>query len=135
MPARFRKRCRYPRPSCAHSAEAALLSDRVIIARSRDTSVLVRYLCWSSALRSPAPRIVTFTTLAESKRAVPLREHTSPSVGSSTQRATVPERPRRAAWMARVRPAASAGCDTDVQTTAGAVAVTAGAAGLAAAAA
>ncbi len=95
------------------------MSDRVIIARALAASVLVRYLCWSRALRSSAPRMVTFTTLAESKCQPLLSRHTSPVPGSSTSTATAETRPRRAAWISRLILAASAPWEDELQTAGG----------------
>src|SRR5215470_10074574 len=78
--------------------------------------------------------MVTFTTLAESKRAAPLSEQDTPRIGSSTTRATESERLRRAAQMSLASRAASAGCDADVQLTIPTVVVAAAGAVVAAAA-
>ena len=67
-------------------------------------------------MRSSAPRIVTFTTLAESKCAVLSSRHSNPAPGSSTSTATKETRCRRAVWMARPILAASAGWEEDAQT-------------------
>src|SRR5262245_60641813 len=104
------------------------------MARASDASVAVRYRCWSRALRSSAPRMVTFTTLAESKRAAPLSEQDTPRIGSAATRATESERARRAAQMSLASRAASAGWDADVQLTIPAVAAAAAGAAVAAAA-
>lgn len=104
-------------PSLAHSVDAALLSDLVIMARSRVVSLPVRNRCWSSALRSVAPRMITFTMLAESKCADPLSEQVTPAPGASTHTATVETRPRRAAWMSRATAAATAAWVVDVHAT------------------
>src|SRR5215472_9186249 len=102
--------------------------------RARDASVAVRYRFWSRALRSSAPRMVTFTTLAESKRAAPLSEQDTPRIGSATARATESERLRRAAQMSLASRAATVGCDAEVQLTIPTVVVEAAGAATAAAA-
>jgi hypothetical protein len=91
------------------------LSDRVIIAQASARSLRVSDRCSAWALRSSAPRIVTFTTLAESKCEVLSSRHTTPAPGSSTSTATKETRSRRAASTARLILAASAGCDDDAQ--------------------
>ena len=116
IPARFRKRCSQARPVSSHSADAASLSDRVIIAQASARSFRVSDRCSAWALRSSAPRIVTFTTLAESKCEVLLSRHTTPAPGSSTSTATKEARCRRAVSMARLILAASARWEEDAQT-------------------
>src|SRR3954454_15074309 len=90
------------------------------MARSRRTSVLVRYLCWSSTFRSIAPMMITLTMLAESKCDDPLSEQVIPASGSSTQTATRDDRPFSAARMSCASLAASLGLEVEVQTTAAA---------------
>jgi hypothetical protein len=115
IPASSRKRCSQVRPVSAHSADAASLSDRVIIAQASARSLRVSGRCSAWALRSSAPRIVTFTTLAEVKCEVLSSRHTTPAPGSSTSTATNETRPRRTAATARPILAASAGCEDDTQ--------------------
>src|SRR5215469_6405425 len=78
--------------------------------------------------------MVTFTTLAESKRAAPLSEQDTPRIGSATARATESERLRRAAQMSLASRAATVGCDAEVQLTIPTVVVEAAGAATAAAA-
>ena len=79
------------------------------------TSVAVSDLCCSIALRSRAPRIVTLTTLAESKCLPCLSAQTTPFTRSFTVSATVDERLLTAARMSRDSRAASAGCEEEWQ--------------------
>jgi hypothetical protein len=58
-------------------------------------------------------RIVTLTTLAESKCAALSSRHTTPAPGSSTSTATTDSRPSRAASMPRLIRAASAAWDEE----------------------
>ena len=115
IPARFRKRCSRVRPVSAHSADAAPLSDRVIIAQASARSLRVSDRCSAWALRSSAPRMITFTTLAESKCDLLSSRHTTPAPGSSTSTATKETRWRRAACTARLILVASAGWEDDAQ--------------------
>ena len=85
-----------------------VFADRVIIAVVRLTSADVRYRCCSSALRSSAPRMVTFTTLAESNRRPSWSRQTTPVRRSATVTETIEDRERRAAAMSPESRAASA---------------------------
>ena len=85
-----------------------MLSDRVIIAVVRLTSADVRYRCCSRALRSSAPRMVTFTTLAESNRRPSWSRTITLVRMSATVTETIEDRERRAAGMSPESRAASA---------------------------
>src|SRR4051794_13509072 len=90
----------------------------MIMARSRFTSVSLRYLCWSSTFRSIAPMMTTLAMLAESKRDDPLCEQVISALGASTQTARRDERPFSAARMSRANLAARSGLEVEMQATA-----------------
>ena len=101
--------CSRPRPTCAHRAEAASLSDWVIISRASRDLGRGEVPVLGLGLAQQGAEDVTLTTLAESKCMVVLRKQLRSSLRSSTRSATVDTRPRSAARMSRASRAASFG--------------------------
>src|SRR5215469_13309048 len=99
-------------PVSAHSADAALLSETVIIWVASCFCAAVRFPC---SLRRRALRIVTFTTLAESMCQWGCSLQVTPVTRSYTVRPTADERLLSAHRMPLDSRAASAGCLADWQ--------------------